>query len=332
MSASQTAWIKYGYLLRQLALGLVLLSVAVPFWYQGASLWVWTALLCYCLGWPHLARLRTFHSAQPLQAEHQHLQADGVAIGFWLAAMGFMVVPGATLMMVLMGTALLLSGGRLLLMTLLALVLGAMLGALFAFPGPHLAASLPEQLASVPLLLAFPLVVALAHGLELPGPEPAKAALEPGGFCSKAQWLQQLDKTVASGGDQPACLMVLDLALLQGSQLHSHSARKKLARLLKMHIRPRDAMTLLGPDELAILLPETGPQAARIIADRLRLELEQASPLKYGTAPLCLGMASLRPELTTGQEWLVQAQGQLALARKHQQFSTSPQNRPASKS
>ncbi|WP_341502369.1 diguanylate cyclase [Gallaecimonas sp. GXIMD4217] len=329
------------YLVRLLALGLVFVCAAVPFYQQQVPLWAWGGLACQAFLWPHLAFLRT--KRQGPRAEDQHLLVDAAAVGCWLPLMGFNLVPSAALLTSLLSVTLALAGARLLLPMLMSLVLGFSLGTLLGFEALSLQSNLPVVLASLPLLVGLPLFLAILTFKQ--DQQLARQHLDAGdlsragagaGFQSKGQWQEQVAQTFEQcrSGGLSACLVMLDIDVFRHvSDAHGHPlgelVLQKLARLLKLHLRPRDLVGRYSAEELGILLPDTGQESAALITERLRRELELGSP--DGKTITCLGAASYSDELDSSQDWIAQARQRLALARHQQRRKASPQNKPASK-
>jgi diguanylate cyclase (GGDEF)-like protein len=73
---------------------------------------------------------------------------------------------------------------------------------------------------------------------------------------------------------------------------HGHAAGdqvlKKVAQLLREHVRITDVPSRLGGDEFGVILPETGKQEARRVLEKLRDAFQRATVSVAGTTlPVC---------------------------------------------
>ena len=79
------------------------------------------------------------------------------------------------------------------------------------------------------------------------------------------------------------------------------AALKQIARVIGGAIRrPGDFVARIGGEEFAVLLPGTGPAGARILAERIREQMEEAAlplqPNGSGRLTLSIGVATARPK------------------------------------
>lgn len=85
--------------------------------------------------------------------------------------------------------------------------------------------------------------------------------------------------------------------------------------VIKSKIRTVDMLARLGPDEYAIILPETGEAGARVAAERLRAGILAAVPAGQPPLSACLGAALLTPDMAGAAVLVARAQDALAAAR-----------------
>ncbi len=115
----------------------------------------------------------------------------------------------------------------------------------------------------------------------------------------KEQFADEMSR--AQRFDRPIALIVADLDLLREiNGAHGRPAGDKViagaARIMQANLRDYDIVGRVGGEEFAIVLPETGPREARLVAERVRKAIESASfavstsrtPLR---ATLSLGLA-----------------------------------------
>jgi diguanylate cyclase (GGDEF)-like protein len=105
---------------------------------------------------------------------------------------------------------------------------------------------------------------------------------------------------------------------------HGHQAGdlalEMTAQCLKTALRSADVAARYGGEEFSILLPQTGPSEARIIAERIRRRIERthfphgkAQPT--GAVTVSVGISSFGPELDTPTEIIYAADRALYLAK-----------------
>jgi two-component system, cell cycle response regulator len=90
--------------------------------------------------------------------------------------------------------------------------------------------------------------------------------------------------------------------------LRGDKIMRQVAGILKKGIRQADLVCRYGGDEFVMLLSQTPPDQALVMAERLRLSIDQASlnPLPQGLqVTVSIGVAGLEPEMST--EELIQA-------------------------
>ena len=160
--------VEQGYRLRTLAFGLGFIAAATVLPATGASLVSLAALALNTCTWPGLARALALRGTDPRAVEKRNLLIDSAMGGAWIALMQFNLLPCAALTIVLSCDKLMAGGWTLLLRGLVvqaaaSVLMLALHGLLFA---PQ--SSTTQILASLPLLLAYPLAVCLRvyrHGV-----------------------------------------------------------------------------------------------------------------------------------------------------------------------
>ena len=150
--------------LRLLGLSLGALCVGGVLYRNGAHPAVWALLLANALAWPQLARALALRSRDAGTAEIRNRLIDSAMGGVWIALMQFNLLPSALLTAVLAIDKTNLGGCNLLARGLLVQVAACELT--LAIHGFALApqTTMPEIVASLPLLVAYPLVVGMSIG------------------------------------------------------------------------------------------------------------------------------------------------------------------------
>jgi diguanylate cyclase (GGDEF)-like protein len=117
--------------------------------------------------------------------------------------------------------------------------------------------------------------------------------------------------------DRPLTLLMADLDLLRNiNNTYGHLAGDTvlagIGSIIRQNIREYDIAGRFGGEEFAIALPETGPEEARILAERLRLAVESASFTVASSAEpihatMSIGLASLPWDSNTANELVHEA-------------------------
>jgi len=147
---------------RILAHGLVCISLLSVFLVESSPpIWVWIALAVYSLAWPHLAYWYSSRNRNPGLAEFRNLYSSAIWHGFWIAALGFNLMPTVMLISILSSESY--GGLRSYLRGLVAIAVGVVIGIFtlgFKFTPES---SLITMLATAPGLVTFPVVFGLSN-------------------------------------------------------------------------------------------------------------------------------------------------------------------------
>jgi diguanylate cyclase (GGDEF)-like protein len=172
------------------------------------------------------------------------------------------------------------------------------------------------------------LVVAAWHdGGRLPsGPTPAFAEAGPAELDLTAFHLilpVEIQRSLRYG--RPLSLLLIhldpydDLASLHGPET-AERAMEALLALLHRALRSSDVRYRIGPGQVAVLLPETGPEEALVAAERVRERAASADPFGAGpdscTLRVTIGVASCPEHATEAGNLLRRAEQALENARR----------------
>lgn len=122
------------YTSRTLGLALGLLLVSAAMYPLNPAPWVWVVMLLNGVLWPHLAYQWARRAPVPYHAEHRNLLVDAFLGGFWVAAMQFNPLPGATTLAMMAMNNVAIGGLRFLLAGTVAQILGMGVGLLIFSP------------------------------------------------------------------------------------------------------------------------------------------------------------------------------------------------------
>ncbi len=123
--------------------------------------WLWGLLAFHALAWPHIAYAWARRGKAVSPREWRNLLVDSALGGWWVAAMGFNVLPSVLVIVMLTVNNLAIGESRLFLAGLLAQAAGAAAGWWLIGGRPEVTAGLPVILACLPFLVAYPLILSL---------------------------------------------------------------------------------------------------------------------------------------------------------------------------
>ena len=147
--------------LRTLGLGIGILPIAAVFYERGASLPGWIAIVINGFVWPHIAWWHSKSSADSHRAERLNLLIDSALGGMWVPMMEFSLLP-SVLLVTMLTMDKLGWGRRFLLRSSLTMAAALVVTTLVVRPSFRPMTGMLEIIASLPLMVAYPMAVALA--------------------------------------------------------------------------------------------------------------------------------------------------------------------------
>ena len=131
----------------------------------------------------------------------------------------------------------------------------------------------------------------------------------------------QRDLHLATRMRQPISLIMIDLDYFKNiNDRAGHEAGdlalRMLAEILRSELRAVDTAARFGGDEFAVILPQATIEGARIVAERLRLCIEQMEIPGYGQVTASFGLASF-PIHASSRETIVVAADRALYESKH---------------
>ena len=295
-----------------------------------APLPIWGALVASALLWPHLAYWIAVRSADPYRAEIRNLLIDSAIAGAWVPLMQFNLLP-STLIITLTTVDKISTGiHRLWLRSMPGLLLAVLASALLTDFAFQPATSMPVLLASLPVLLIHTIAVSFgsyrlirkvsAQNLEL---DRLRRIDSLTGLSRRGDWEEEAQRLlrVRARDKSPACLLLIDIDdFKQVNDRHGHAAGddvlRAVADVLRGTLRPQDRAGRLGGDEFVVLLPGTTASDARVVAERLRSEMERLLLREYPDmrTTISIGIATARTSASL-RESLKEADGALYRAK-----------------
>ncbi len=316
--------------MRTLGLALGFICVAsVLYAHQSSSGW-WIALAVNAFVWPHAAWRLATHSAHPTRFEIRNLMVDSALGGVWIAVMQFNLLPSVVLATMLSVDKIGVGGLPLLARTsALLIVTCAVTSALLGFP-VQVATSMDVMLATLPLLVVYPLAIGTAtYSLASKLARQNRRLDELGrtdaltGLANRRECLSLVGTELArhQRNGRPAVLVILDIDHFKEiNDRYGHPIGDEvlcgIARVLRESSRRSDSVARYGGDEFVMMLPETTLRGAEEASRRLRARLEgvrfdSAADLR---CTVSLGAAEASKEMDVGA-WVREADAALYRAK-----------------
>jgi len=129
------------------------------------------------------------------------------------------------------------------------------------------------------------------------------------GCYNRRQFRERLGTEIVRAGryERPLSVISLDIdffKLINDSFGHAAGdlALQHVTRTIRRQLRAHDELGRLGGEEFSVLVPETGLEGARVVAERIRTALK-ASPVPHQNAPIALsasfGVATMKSKAET---------------------------------
>jgi diguanylate cyclase len=147
------------YRMRTCAFGLGFVCLASVLSQLSAHPLTWALLAANAFGWPHLARLLTLRSRDPANAETRNLLIDSAMGGVWIMFMQFNLLPSVLIALILAVDKMNFGGWRLLMRGIAVQLAACVLAAAIHGLGFAPQTTMLNVLASLPLLITYPLVM-----------------------------------------------------------------------------------------------------------------------------------------------------------------------------
>jgi diguanylate cyclase len=319
------------YLPRVLGLALGALCIGGALWQQGAPAAAWIALLVNTFAWPHVALPLARRSRNPYRAELRNLMVDSACGGAWVAVMGLNLVPSAVLVAMLAMDKACIGGLRFLARCLAAQAIAAVAVALAVGFELRLGTGLPATIASLPLLVLYPVTVGLTTyrlSRELRSKNVLLAALSStdglSGLLNRRSW----EEAVANEFGRcrrighSSALMMLDIDHFKAiNDRDGHPAGdqviREVAALLRDTLRHHDIAGRYGGDEFGVVLAGTDVRGAPVIAERIRKRIESAvlEPRHRVRTTVSIGTAVIGRSDANYLDWIARADRALYAAK-----------------
>lgn len=268
--------------LRTLGLALGALMVGTVLYRLGTPVSVWVMLAVYTLVWPQVAWLVLRRRAKPVGLDQRLFLGDTAMGGVWIALMQFNLLPSMVLATMYAITLIAVDGRWMLarglgLMALACCVAAVANGLSFA---PD--TSLPEVLASMPLLVVFPVTLSaitrsLARRVRAQNQQLLRISSTDSlsGLLNRSHWEAAVNAALVRHCCDDAVMLMIDIDHFKRvNDQHGHTAGdevvRKIGAIIRGSLRNGDLAGRYGGDEFTVVLCGVDMHAAATVAERIR--------------------------------------------------------------
>ncbi|MGH8234129.1 MAG: diguanylate cyclase [Rhodanobacteraceae bacterium] len=315
--------------LRTLGLSLGAFMVGTVLYRHGAHWPVWVLLALYGFVWPHLAWLAVRRSSRPVASDQRWLLIDTAMGGVWIALMQFNLLPSVLLAAMFAMTLVALGGARFLSRGVAVQVVACCLTTLANGLAFAPTTGIAELLASIPLLVVFPMTLSvIMYRLAQRVRRQNRVLLEMSsvdclsGLLNRRHWEEAVNAVLSSRRGDRAVMLLVDIDHLKHiNDQHGHTAGDEVIRMVGMNIREKlrdgDLAGRYGGDEFGLVLRDADMRVAELVAERIRsgvaCTLVKHVPGLHCT--LSIGVAPGRADLSDAREWVKDADPPLYSAK-----------------
>lgn len=321
------------YPLRMLGLALGFLCVAGVLHVNGASWPVWAALIANGFLWPHIARWIALRARSPRKAELRNLVIDSTLGGVWIAAMQFNLLPCMLAMTMFAFDRLALGGPRLLARAFSGQV-SACIATVLVFGFRFRPETTMFEIAmALPLLVLYPLAIGSVNYrlmrtvvrqnrrlAQLNSVDALTGLLNRGSWEDKAMELLRRHQRLGI----PAALLMIDIDYFKRindeyGHLTGDQVIRAVASIIRRCVRDVDVPGRYGGDEFGIVLVQTDVEAAKLVAERIRLNVLAGDPdgIPVSMSTVSIGIATNEAGMNDTRAWVKRADVALLEAKAH---------------
>jgi len=320
------------YLMRMLGTLLCFIPILSVLLEHHRPAWLIALLAVNAFVWPTIAFMRSRKSQKPLTCEHHNLIFDGAAGGFWIAMMAVNPLPSVVIATILLADRL--AAGGIQLMRKAGAALLAVFAAAWLAQGMAFDPDVSQRtlLATLPLIAIYILALSvltdnIAKKLRRKSRELERIAMmDPLLDIANRRLLEkriqhELEKLRDSA--HSSSLMFIDIDnFKEVNDRFGHKVGDTLlvtvSKILHVATRNTDTPARLGGDEFVILLPNTSPEEALVVARRIMdatavMMVAQDASFR---CTLSIGIANAAQDMETVTDWLKAADDALYRAKR----------------
>ena len=316
---------------RTLGLGLGFFCVASVLYQHGANPVTWAVLAFNGFLWPHLARLIAIRSRDPYRVELRSLVIDWALVA-WVALMGFNLLPSA-LLVAMLSMDKISAGGFKFFARAFAVQVACCAAAVLAFGFDFRpTTTMLNVVASLPLLMAYPLAVGIATyrlSRRVREQNLTLAALSRTiglfGLLNRISWeeIVYVEMARCRRSRHAASLLMIDVDhFKQINDQHGHPAGdqviRSVAAIVSRTVRTSDICGRYGGEEFGVVLPDTDVDGGAVIAERIRQRIEGTTiePAAGIRCTVSIGIAAAQPDVEDAGDWIARADRALYEAKR----------------
>lgn len=315
--------------LRTLGLALGAVMVGTVLYRRGVPASVWAMLAAYALAWPHVAWLILRRSADPVALDQRFFVGDAAMGGVWIALMQFNLLPSALLVTMFAITLIAVDGHWLLLRGMTTMAVACCVAAVANGLAFAPATGTVELLASLPLLVVFPMTLGvimrgLARRVRVQNRQLLRLSSTDSlsGLLNRNHWEGAVNAALVRNCCDDAVMLLIDIDHFKSvNDQHGHTAGdevvRKVGAIIRGSLREGDLAGRYGGDEFVLVLCGVDMHAAATVAERIRSSVacslfERAPGLR---CTLSIGLAPGRDGMRDAREWVKDADAAMYRAK-----------------
>jgi diguanylate cyclase len=316
------AFAKRALMPRAIGLAAGFFCVAGVFWEQGRPPFMWALLITFCFVWPWIAFVLARSSEHPAHIERRSVLLDSAFSAFWVAAIGFNLLPSVVMLSMLAMNNVATGGMAFVLRGWLAKMVGVAVSVAIFGLSFSLYSSPLVVYSSLPMIIIQPLVIgwtlyrlALRLGQNREVLRELSETDSLTGLYNRRYWNALLENEYKryGYGVSNGCLALVDLDhFKQINDTHGHlvgdEVLRHVASALRSNLRSTDIVARFGGDEFCVFLPDTDRVTAFQVLDRVRVEVADAvfGQKQTAIATLSIGLTAFDNPMLFN-EWFKQA-------------------------
>jgi len=284
---------------------------------------LWAALVLMATAWPYAAHRRARLAADPVRAEYPNLIVDAALGGFWVAVMGFNLLPSVVLMSMLWLSEVATAGLKFWLRCVAVQLCVALATFVALDPPLAIASDMVVVVACLPLLLIYPIALSALLRKLSEKVRRQKRLLErlvcTDGLTGLAnrqhwEWCAEQQLVRVARGECVAAMLMIDVDDFKAvndryGHLLGDEVLATVAGALRASVREGDIVGRYAGDEFALVMPGAGEAAAAAVAERFRAAV---SGLRFPGAPtfhctVSIGLAVLDAPVPDVADWIHRA-------------------------
>ncbi|WP_312228604.1 diguanylate cyclase [Pseudescherichia sp.] len=320
------------YLMRMLGTLLCFFPILSVLLEHHEPVWLVLLLAINAFIWPTIAFLRASKAQKPLTCEHHNLVFDAAAGGFWIAMMAVNPLPSVVIATILLADRLSAGGHE--------LVRKAGATMLAVFSAAWLAKGMPFDpivtqrtlYATLPLIAIYLLALSvltdnIAKKLRQKSRELERIAMmDPLLDIANRRLLEKrINHELAKLRESAHCSSLMFIDIDNFKEVNDRFGHKvgdtllvTVSKILHVATRKTDTPARLGGDEFVILLPDTSPEEALVVATRI---MDATAVMMVAQDPtfrctLSIGIANATQDMETVTDWLKAADDALYRAKR----------------